>query len=326
MKFSFKTETVVLCTILVLLFFCTSGRAAVVDRIVANVDGKIILYSDLQNQIAVLKKRMPSLDVSDPERKSQIEHAVLQQMIDEKLADLEVKKLKIKVSDSDVDNRLNQLLNMNHMTIEQLKKKLAANGDTLKNMRKEIKQTIARQELMQQVLKSKVVITDQEVDAYMRSQKAQGQQTTIPGGVHLALLVLPFGGTNPPQAEAKKTGLELVKKLQGGADFKDLAMKYSKGPTAQDGGDVGVMAPDDIAPFIAKAIQGLKVGQVSSLAQGPKAYYIVKILDVAQNHTTMASSASREQVRQMLYEQAMSSMYQKWLKKLESKAFIQITL
>jgi peptidyl-prolyl cis-trans isomerase SurA len=326
MKFSFKAETVVLCTLLVLLLFCSTGRAAVVDRIVANVDGQIILYSDLQNQIAILKKRMPSLDMSDPVKKSQIEHAVLEQMIDEKLADEEAKKLKIKASDSDVDKRLDQLLKMNHMTMEQLKEKLHANGDTLKNMRKQIKETIARQELMQQVLKSKVVITDQEVDAYMRTQAAQGQKTTSPGGMHLALIVLPFGGANPSQAAAKKTGLELVKKLQGGADFKAMAIKYSKGPAAQDGGDVGFMAPEDIAPFIAKAIEGLKKGQVSNLAQGPNGYYIVKILDVARNQTTMASSASKEEVRQMLYEQAMSRMYQEWLKKLESKAFIHITL
>ncbi|MGC9194947.1 MAG: SurA N-terminal domain-containing protein [Syntrophobacteraceae bacterium] len=324
MKFLFKAESVVLCAILVCLLFCSAGRAEVVDRIVANVDGQIILYSDLQNQIGVLKKRMPSLDMSDPQKKTQIEHAVLQQMIDEKLADLEAKKLKINVSDSDVDKRLDQLLQMNHMTMEQLKKKLEANGDSLKNMRKEIKQTIARQELMQQVLKSKVIITDQEVDAYMGSQK--GQETTTSKGVHLALIVLPFGGANPAQAVAKKTGLELVKKLQGGADFKAMAIKYSKGPAAQDGGDVGFMAQEDVAPFIAKAIEGLKKGQVSNLAQGPNGYYIVKILDVGQNHTTMASSASREQVRQMLYEQAMRRMYQEWLKKLESKAFIHITL
>ena len=46
------------------------------------------------------------------------------------------------------------------------------------------------------------------------------------------------------------------------------------------------------APFIAKAIQGLKKGQVSNLAQGPDGYYIVKILDVASNHISMARSCS----------------------------------
>ncbi|MDR3554233.1 MAG: SurA N-terminal domain-containing protein [Syntrophobacteraceae bacterium] len=320
-----RTGTLVFCTILAVVLCLGTARAEVVDRIVANVDGQIILYSDLQTGVALLKRRMPSLDLSDPGQKSKIEREVLEQLIAEKLADSEAKRLHITVGDQEVEARIQQLMSMNHVTREQLKQKLTANGDSLEHMSKQIKESIARQQLMQRVLKSQVVITEQEIDAYMNAHEGQvaqeAQEATAPGKVHLALIVLPGSS-----AAVKKTGLKLVKELQGGADFRTLAIRYSKGPAAQDGGDVGYMAPEDVAPFIAKAIQGLKNGQVSDLAQGPDGYYIVKMLDLASGHTSTTGSVSREKAREILYEQAMAHKYEQWIKGLESKAFIQISL
>ncbi len=330
MKLLHKIEVLVVCTILGFLFLSATGRAEVVDRIVANVNGQIILYSDLQRQIALLKKRMPTLDMSDPEQMPKIERQVLEQIIQQKLADMEAKRLKITVSDSEIDARIKQLMSMNHLTPDQLKESLKANGDTLKKLREQIKESVARQQLVERVLKSQVVISDQEIDAYLKLQNTQGEQqeppTSSANKVHLALIMLPMGGNHGTPAEARRTGEKLVRELQGGADFQTLAKQYSKGPTAQEGGDIGYMDRDDMAPFMAKAIEGLKPGQVSSPVQGTDGYYIVKLLDVGKEHTNIATSVSREKVRQMLFEQAMNRKYEQWIKDLESKAFIQISL
>lgn len=319
-----KVETLVVCVILALLLLCPRGRAEIVDRIIANVNGQIILYSDLEREVAILQRRMPTLDMSDPAQKSKVEHEVLEQMIQEKLADMEAKRLKITVSDSEVDARLEQLMKMNHLTSEQLKQRLEASGDSMKKVRQQIKDSIARQELVERELKYQVVITDQEIDAYLNGQG--GEEATNSNKVRLALIVLPVGGDNGTPAEVSKTGAQLVDELRGGADFQTLAKHYSKGPAAQEGGDVGYMAPDEVAPFIAKALQGLKKGQVSNLVKGPDGYYIVKILDVTKQHISMTDPALREKVRKMLFEQEMNRKYQQWLKNLESKAFIQISL
>ncbi len=323
----FQRTRIVFFGMLLAFALLGSARAEVVDRIVANVNGQIILYSDLQNQIAILKKRVPKMDLSTPEKQSQIEHAVLDQLIQQKLADMEARRLKIVVSDAEVNARIQEIMKLNHLDKEQLKQKLAANGDSVANMRKQIKEGIARQELLQRVIKSQVVVTDQEVDAYLNARGGQlDDGATNSKQIRLALIELPFKGENASPAEAKKTGLSLVKKLQGGADFAALARKYSKGPAAQSGGDIGFMDPGEMAPFIAKAVEGLQKGQVSKLAQGQDGYYLVKVLDVTNKHINMSPPASREKVRQILYEQAMQHKYEQWLKKLESKAFIQISL
>ena len=87
----------------------------------------------------------------------------------------------------------------------------------LKKVRTEIKESIARQELVERELKSQVVITDQEVDAYLNGK--EGEEASNSNKVRLALIVLPVGGDNGTPAEVRKTGAQLVKELQGGADF-----------------------------------------------------------------------------------------------------------
>ena len=89
--------------------------------------------------------------------------------------------------------------------------------------------------------------------------------------------MLPVGDEYGKPQEVEKTGHEIVEKLKGGADFKDLAKQYSKGPAASDGGDLGYMAPEDLAPFIAQGIHNLKKDQVSALLRGLRILYYESI-------------------------------------------------
>ena len=96
---------------------------------------------------------------------------------------------------------------------------------------------------MERVLKSKVVISDQQVEAYLKGEK--GESATTSQKIHLGLIVLPVGDKFGKPEEVEKTGREILDKLKGGADFQALAKQYSKGPAAQDGGDLGYMAAEN---------------------------------------------------------------------------------
>ena len=69
---------------------------------------------------------------------------------------------------------------------------------------------------------------------------------------------------------------EIKKLLDQGADFKELAKQRSKGPTAQNGGDLGVITKGDLLPELDKAISSLSVGQVSGVIKTDTGYHIFK--------------------------------------------------
>jgi peptidyl-prolyl cis-trans isomerase SurA len=299
-----------------------TARAEVVDRIVANVNGEIILYSDLQNQIKVLQKSMPMLDVSDPQKKMQIEHDILTQMIRQKLADAEAERLKIVVTNSEVDQRIQQIIQQTSMA--QLELNLKANAMTMEKFREQMKKEMERDRLVERVLKSKVVISDQQVEAFLRGENSQ--PASISQRVHLGLILLPVGDKYGKPEEVEKTGREILDKLKGGADFKSVAKQYSKGPAAEEGGDLGYMGVDELAPGIARGIRNLKSDQISDLVQGPGGYYILKVFGFDSKKVESSDPALREKVRKTLYEREVNRRFEEWVHYLESKAFIQISL
>jgi len=63
--------------------------------------------------------------------------------------------------------------------------------------------------------------------------------------------------------ESKDEAIELVKQLDAGADFKELAQKHSKDPGAANGGDLGYFTKEEMVPEFSKAAFALKKGSYS---------------------------------------------------------------
>ncbi|MGC9964942.1 MAG: peptidylprolyl isomerase [Syntrophobacteraceae bacterium] len=319
-----KVAILTVCAIAVGLLAGSTAHAETVDRIVANVNGEIILYSELQEQLKLLGKYAPDVDLTDPAKKSQIEHDVLTQLIRQKLTEAEAKRLQVMVLNAEVENTLSRMMEENHTNLAQLEVSLKANGQSVEKLRTQIKKDLERNRLMDRVLKSKVLITDKQVEDFLKGDKAGPATTTQK--IHLGLIALPANEKSEKPEAVQKTGREILDKLKQGADFQAMAKQYSKGNTAKDGGDIGYMAPEELAPFIAKAIKDLKKGEVSDLVQGPGGYYIIKVLDVDTKKLSSSDPGTREKVRNYLYEQEVNRKFEEWVHGLEAKAFIQITL
>jgi peptidyl-prolyl cis-trans isomerase SurA len=319
-----KVATLTVCVIAAVALSCATARTETVDRIVANVNGEIILYSDLQEQIKLQQKQTPSMDLSDPEKRSKAEHEVLTQLIRQKLTDAEIDRLKVVVNQPEVEATIKQIADENHTNLAQFEEKLKANGLTMQKFREQIRKNMERNRLMERVLTSKVLITDKQVEAYLSG--ADGDSAITSQKVRLGLILLPVGEKTGKPAEVEKTGREILGKLKNGADFRAMAKQYSKGPAADDGGDIGYMAAEELAPYIAQAIKNLKKDEISDLVQGPGGFYILKIIDFESKKLSKSDPATREKVRRSLFDREVNRRFEEWVHDLESKAFIQISL
>jgi|GEM_PF-2911696 len=75
---------------------------------------------------------------------------------------------------------------------------------------------------------------------------------------------------------------ELIKRLEGGADFGELARLYSTGPNAADGGDLGFFAPGDMDSMLEKAVEKLSVNEYTPPIALSYGYYILKKTEVKE--------------------------------------------
>ena len=297
--------------------------ADTMDRIVAVVNGDIILNSELQEQLRLLVKMTPELKTDDPVKRAQIEREVLNQMIRDRLADEEIRRLKIVVTSREIDESIEGIKQENHFTDAQLDSINQQQGQTRAQFRNAIKKEMERARLVERVLKSKTIITQEQVDTFLNTNQASFSEKR-----RLAIIFLPLaeGGDARKTEELDKLAQNVMTRLKGGADFAQIARENSKGPAAQEGGDLGYMATGELAPPIEAATRGLKPGDTTDLIKTPAGYFILKVLDIQREKQATIDANTREKARKQLLQMEMNRKFVDWVKDLESRAFIQISL
>lgn len=301
-------------------------RAEKLDRIVAVVNGDIILYSELQESIKRMLQKSPEVRMDDPKTKGQLERELLQQLVRERLAEQEAKRLKINITKSDVDEAIETVKRENQFSEAQLDQLIKQMGQTREQFRESVKKELERSRLLEKVLKSKTIVTNEQVDAFLKSKSVELPQTKERRRLAMIFLPVPQGAGSKQSDEVEKLAKDILGQLKSGGDFGKLAREHSKGPSAGEGGDIGYVATDELAPYIEEATRGLGKDEISKLVKTAQGYYIFRVLDVQKERILSGESGAREAARRKLYEKELSRKFEEWVHELESKAFIEISL
>jgi peptidyl-prolyl cis-trans isomerase SurA len=120
-------------------------------------------------------------------------------------------------------------------------------------------------------------------------------------------------------AEAKAN--DLLKQIHDGANFEDLAKKYSDGPSAADGGALGSFPRGKLAKQIEDQTFALKTGEVTGVIQTKQGFAILKV-----NEHQMAGIPPMKDVlpkiQDALYYQKLQPAVRAYLTKLREEAYI----
>lgn len=325
--------------VLLMVFAVRTAQAETFDKIVAVVNGEVILYSDLQDQLQFYLKSTPEINLDSPAKRSAAEREVLQQLIREKLAAEEVKRYRITVGNLEVEEAIADLKKERNLSDEQLKQMIAQDGKNMEQFREGIKRELERGRLLDRVLKSKTVITEEQINAQMgggasatAGTKAKVVEKEAAQTVRLALIVIPKpkGSADGDKEKTAKLARDVRSQAKDGTNFGDLAMKYSRGPAAETGGDIGFVEAAELSPEIRDAVNGLKTGEISDLIETGSAFYVVKLVDSRKSKGSAVSESpqtvARDKVRRELYNKELSRKFEEWIRDLQSRASIQIYL
>lgn len=146
----------------------------VVDRIVAIVNDEIITYSMVNEAFVPYEKKIREkgypLD-KEVELRFKIRSNLIQQLIDQEITNQAVKKAQITISDGEIDNYIERIKQVNSFTDENLRKMLENEGVELEQYKKEIRNILLRNKLIQYEVKSRIVVTQKEIDDYYELHK-----------------------------------------------------------------------------------------------------------------------------------------------------------
>jgi len=318
------------CTVL-LLYCCFSDiqkawGAEVVDRIVATVNDEIILLYDLNQTIKPHVDRIKASNYPyEKERQMlfKLREDALNMLIERNLADQEIKRYKISVSRQEINNAIERMKKTTFITDEELREELSRQGLTLEEYRKEIEEQILRERLISREVKSKIVITSEDIKTYYEKHKDvySGKKR-----YHLRNIIMKVS------ADADETEkLMIFKKIEAvlselkqGEPFDKLARIYSDSPLASEGGDLGLFEVKDLSPQLQEAIKALKEGEYTPVLDTDQGYQILYVQEI-QKFPGKTLEESTPEISQKLYKDTVNKKYASWLKDLKSRSHIKIT-
>ena len=315
---------IILCS---LVWGVVAGYAELVDRVVAIVNDDCIVLSELNEAVEPYVEQIRGANYP-PEKEREmvfrLRQELLNKMIDEKLTSQETERLKVLVDDREVDQQIEQIKSQHFLTDEDLRESLAAEGYTLEEYRKRIKEQILQMKLINIEIKSKVAITEKEIKDYYEAHKEDYKRAQK---YHLRTILIKTGPS--ASADERKAALEKVvaslRAFESGSDFEELARQYSEDGTAAAGGDLGLFTLDEISTEFRETVRWMAEGEVSPVLETSKGYQLLMLEGIKEMPPKTLKEVSIE-IHERLFREFVEEKYKAWLKGLRDRSYVKVVL
>lgn len=283
-------------------------------NVAAKVNGEVITVDELNKQVDQLKKQYPQMfEGADGEgRLLDFKRRLLDNLINQELVAQAAEKQGLKVTDADVKKQIQQLKS-GFDDAKQYEKAIKSAGYTEETLGESIRKQLMTQKLIES-LSSGGAVSEADIKSYYEKNKTQFRQEAAKRASHILF-----------KPEDKAKGAKVLAELKAGEDFAKAAKKYSVDTaTAAKGGDLGWPSTPLVEEF-QKAVDRLKVGQMSDLVKTPYGWHIIKVTE-ERKATQLKYEDVKDQIKQILVQQTRADKYQKYLDQLRKEAKIEIVL
>ena len=154
-------------------------------------------------------------------------------------------------------------------------------------------------------------------------RRSKAQQHTVQQTLARHILIRPNEVTS--NAEAKQRITRLYERIEGGADFGQLARASSDDTaSAVEGGSLGWVNPGVMVPEFEEQMNRLQPGQISQPFESQFGWHIVQVMSRRQQDNTQ--QFERAQARQMIGRRKTEEAVESWLREMRSEAYVEYRL
>lgn len=169
------------CVLALALVCLSAGRvwaqkAEVIDRIVAVVNDEVVTLSDLNEELAPFEAKIRQMNYpleKELQIRFKLREDMINQLVEKKLTDQLVVRKDIHIGEAEVDRAIERVKSLNQFTDESLRAQLKNQGMDYETYRGEIRHQLLRNRLVSYEVKSKIVITEEDIQAYYEAHKAE---------------------------------------------------------------------------------------------------------------------------------------------------------
>lgn len=229
----------------------------------------------------------------------------LQNMIDKELIRQEAEKAGIKVTADDIEQQLDSIRGT-FSSEEEFQQTLAMYNMTVEDLKKDMESQVQ----LRKLLEPQVKVTDDDIKQYFDSNLEGLKEPEQVKASHILVAT---------EEEAKT----ILADLKNGGDFAKIAQEKSLDTDSKEnGGDLGFFAKGDMEEAFEKAAFALPVGSISDPVKTDSGYHIIKVTEHKEANTPTLEE-KKEEIREQLINQQISTLSTTWLAEKTAKASIE---
>ena len=121
----------------------------------------------------------------------------------------------------------------------------------------------------------------------------------------------------------RAAGREILQEVKSGRDFSEMARKYSQGPGALEGGDLGWIAMNHLETKLRETIAQLSPGEYTDLYPAPSGFQILKVVEEKEGGIRPLEEV-RDEIYSKLFKRKVEEKYAAWIQELREKSYIKV--
>jgi peptidyl-prolyl cis-trans isomerase SurA len=286
----------------------------IVDRIIAIVNDDILTLKEAEKYVRI-ETQGKYVSVNEYFRNIQLREKI-SALIDVILIKQQARKLKIDVSDKEVDRVVENIKKQYLIDDEQLKSKLKGEGINYKDFYEGIRMNTLRGRVIAQAISADVIVTDKTLKEYYDKHTDEFRDEEY----RLQQIFISNRTANAQQKMITAYGL-----LKEGTPFEEVAKKFSEDPSAAHGGDIGYVKKGELVPGLKEAIGALAPGGYTDILTTPYGFHVLRLAEVKKGDT-LPFDEVKVKIHERIVAEESEKRYKEFMDKLKQSAYIEVKI
>jgi peptidyl-prolyl cis-trans isomerase SurA len=263
------------------------------DGVAAIVNEGVVLKSQLREQTETIIARAtqtdPPMQLPPPDilREQLLENLILKEIQLQR-----AERIGLQVSDQQLNAAINQVAQENGVRFEDMPALLAQDGIDYAVFRREFRDEMILGELRRIDVGRRIQVSPREIEHCIADLEGSVAVNSDYNLSHI-LVSIPESASASEVSEIQAKVEDIYQQLQDGANFSEMAIRYSNAGTALEGGALGWMKGAELPTIYTDVVISLEPGEFSAPFRSASSYHIVRVNE-------MRSSIQRSQIDQVL--------------------------
>ncbi|MBB6521169.1 peptidylprolyl isomerase [Pseudoteredinibacter isoporae] len=271
------------------LSLSTVAQTIALDKVVAIVDNDVVMASELQQQLALISKRLQAQNTELPPE-GVLRDQVLEHLIRERLQLQMGQRAGVEISEQEISQAISRMAAGGGLSMEQFQQQLWSDGMSMAQFKERLRREMVINRVQKGSVNRRIHVSDQEIDNFLESQEGKFWVSPDYQLGHI-LISLSAGADEETVDDAKAKASDLYEQLSNGANFRELAIANSNGQMALQGGDLGWRKTSQLPSLLAEAVPSMSKGDVSEPIRSDAGFHILKLYDQRGGEETIVEQS-----------------------------------